>query len=249
VSLITTDGQWLPDRSLLSEHKAIARLDRPSCEKSFGDISAGIAAAIASFRPQVVHFASAGLAVYANAIPLGLPRVVTVHGNDLTKPWQRWPAGDVNEAIRNGLAGCRIIFSVSRHTASLLTSAGLKHPVRIIHNSCDFETFAPRQIDREAVLSRHGVDPHCCVLLTVSRLVPRKGHSTVLAALELIDRSVHWLVVGEGRSLELLRNSHARGRTAFPRDVRRERSAPGIGGALQCLRYFRAHPCRNTAWP
>lgn len=208
IGLITTGRQSLPARSLVSKHFSIESLDRPKTSLAIDDISSQLAAIMTSFEPELVHFASAGLAVYSNAFPSFLPRVATVHGNDLTKPWQFWPTGNVGEMIRLGLARCATVFSVSRYTASLLAAAGLVEPVRIVLNSCDLQTFYPRPIDREAVLSRYDVDSDAALILTVARIVPRKGHNTVLAALSRIQCAVHWIVVGQGRSLQSLWSSH-----------------------------------------
>jgi phosphatidylinositol alpha-1,6-mannosyltransferase len=204
IGLVTTGSQCLPAGSLVCEHFAIDSLDRPSTLAAVSNICTRLAEAIRSFRPELVHFASAGLAVYSDALPDGLMRAATVHGNDLTKPWQNWPAGDLSGTIRKGLARCAPLLSVSHHTASLLASAGLDGPVNVIPNACDVQTFSPRRIDREAVLSRYGISSQGAILLTVARLVPRKGHSTVAAALRRIERPVHWIVVGRGRSFRTL---------------------------------------------
>lgn len=199
VGLVTTTGQSLPAASRLQKHFQINSLDRPATLDEVRNVRSGLAHAISSVEPDLVHFASAGLAVYSDALPDGLPRVATIHGNDLTKPWQTLPKEDPAEAIRKGLARCDKLFCVSRHTASLLASLGLKDLVQVVTNACDSETFAPVRIDRQEVLSQYGIRSGATILLTVARLVPRKGHLTVLAALRHIKRPVHWIVVGRGR--------------------------------------------------
>src|SRR5438128_930489 len=98
VGLVTAANHTAPEPGHVAEHFSIPFLDVPTApqvalvRQAIGDV-------LGRFRPNIVHFASAGLAVYSDQFPRATPIVATIHGNDLTKPWQRWPLGDPAAAI------------------------------------------------------------------------------------------------------------------------------------------------------
>ena len=209
VGLVTSGGQTHPASGVA--HFPVPFLDGPSAAQ-VPKVEQDIGAIIAAFRPDIVHLASAGLAVFSAGFPSNVPIVATIHGNDLTKPWQGWPLGDVGSAIVAGLARCEEIFCVSRHTRGLALAKGLQAPLSIVHNACDLETFAARRQDRRAVLGRYGIPPAQTIVLTVARLVPRKGHLEAMRALRQVRKPLHWIIVGEGRYFgEIRRSSLASG--------------------------------------
>ncbi len=57
--------------------------------------------------------------------------------------------------------------------------------------------FRPRPDETLATRRRYGLPAESPVVLTVGRMVPRKGHLHVLLALRELSTPVHWLVVGE----------------------------------------------------
>lgn len=88
---------------------------------------------------------------------------------------------------------------VSRYTAGLLYGLGVERErLHVVPNGTDPERFQPR--DASALRARLGLDGHA-TLLTVGRLVQRKGIDTVLHALSSVADavpSVRYLVVGTG---------------------------------------------------
>lgn len=95
-------------------------------------------------------------------------------------------------------------FPVSRYTGSLL--AELRVPpsnIHVVYNGTDVERFALTQAEREKLPQWrrfHGI-PNGPLLLTVARLVRRKGIDTVLRALPAITSSVldvQYAIVGSG---------------------------------------------------
>jgi phosphatidyl-myo-inositol dimannoside synthase len=197
VGLVTAAIHTAPEPGHVAEHFSIPFLDVPTAlqvpqvRQAIGDV-------VGRFRPDIVHCASAGLAVYSDQFPRIVPIVATIHGNDLTKPWQRWPLGDPTAAIGEGLKKCDALFCVSRHTRDLVAARGLGSRAIVVPNGCDTETFVPRQVDRRKVLSRYGIRDDRPIVLTVARLVPRKGHLVAMEAMRRVGRPLHWVVVGEG---------------------------------------------------
>ncbi len=155
-------------------------------------------------RPDAVYLGDALLA------PLGVlvkgilrrPVAVTAHGRDLTF---RFPL--YQRVIGYSLKRLDRVACVSRHTNGLCAAMGV--PARqcaVIPNGVDPDAHPARPADREAALrwlSERGIDRSRPMLLTVGRLVKRKGVARfigeALPALARLHPGVLYLVVGEGR--------------------------------------------------
>lgn len=151
-------------------------------------------------RPDAVHLCNAGLAPWVPVLRAVWPcRVsVHVHGNDLLAPWVHAPGGSLRDAIGAGLQAADVVVPVSAFSAGLARAAGAPaERVRVVHNG----VVAPGPSEGP----RSGV-------LTVSRLVPRKGHATVIEALALLP-GVEYRFTGRGDPLrrELLDRAAALG--------------------------------------
>lgn len=98
------------------------------------------------------------------------------------------------------------VVAVSRFTADLLKEFGVPaERIRVILPGADLSRFRlspeEREAARRAVRERLGIGPSAPVLLTVGRLVRRKGHDTVLRALpRVLERlpDCVYLVAGDG---------------------------------------------------
>jgi phosphatidylinositol alpha-1,6-mannosyltransferase len=198
VGLISEPGQWLPappPSVVQLLHTPLARID----SRSQATASArAVHSALAAFDPDVIQLASAGLAVYADALPAGVPRVVTVHGNDLTQPWQRVPGGEPRAAILAGLQACDTLVAVSRHTARLAREFGVTAPLVLGPPACDADRFSPL-LDGSPIRWRHQIPDEIPIVLTVARLAPRKGHLFLLDSLCRVRSPMHWIAVGDGQ--------------------------------------------------
>jgi len=70
----------------------------------------------------------------------------------------------------------------------------------VVRPGVDLERFSPPK-DKSEAKTKLGLDPSCPVLLSVRRLVPRMGLSTLLDALDIIvrkEKKVKLLIVGDG---------------------------------------------------
>lgn len=163
--------------------------------------------------PDAVHLCNAGLAPWVRPLRAALPCAVTchAHGNDLLAPWVHH-GGDpaaYERALGRGLGAADAVFAVSRFTLSLLEAKGLG-PGRawLLYGGVDAERFRPGPPDL-AFGARFGIAQGDEVLLTVSRLAPRKGHRVAIEALARLAPSRPRLVyafTGDGpRLVEELR--------------------------------------------
>lgn len=150
------------------------------------DLLATIDAALRD-DPDVIHLCHAGLGPWIPALRSALPAIVTanVHGNDLLAPWVSHGTtdDDYRAAQIAGLSRADAVLCVSSFSAKLARDRGIAADrIRTIENGVDPERFAPGP--RDAALARRlGIADDDEVVITVSRLAPRKGHATVLRAI------------------------------------------------------------------
>jgi glycosyltransferase involved in cell wall biosynthesis len=198
VALVTELGQ-LPPSNRAIPHFPIARLRAPLSEDDFTSTREHIAAIVSSLRPDIIHFSNAGIAVYRGAVPTSIPFVVTVHGNDLTAPWQSVPRAKPIDDIVSALNEADHIVSVSEHTRRSLALYNVSAPITVMRHGCNFDLFHPLHLDVAAIKKSARLPVNCTILLTVARFVPRKGHLVLLKAIQALDIPIHWIVVGAGR--------------------------------------------------
>lgn len=197
VALITESGQDHPTNEEIS-HFSVESIRKPATEEAFSLAQRRMKEIALSYAPDIVHFSNAGIAVYESAITSSIPTVVTVHGNDLTKPWQSVPHANVRKAIIDALNDAGHIIAISSHTKGLVKQSNVTTPVSVIRHGCDLDLFRPLQLNVVSAKRRIGVPVDCPILLTVARFSPRKGHLVLLKAIQKLDIRVHWIVVGTG---------------------------------------------------
>ena len=133
-----------------------------------------------------------------------VPLVLMGHGREFLPEPHRRIRGVAQRAV---LRAARGAIANSRFTASQLVAAGVAPDrVRVVHPGIDPDEFAP-PADLNDARSRLAW-PNGPTLLTVARLVRRKGVDTVIAALPRIAESVpdvSYVVIGGGPEEERLR--------------------------------------------
>jgi len=162
-----------------------ARIDLES------DLLATIDAALRD-APDVIHLCHAGLGPWIPALRAAVPCVVTanVHGNDLLVPWVYYEGSP--EAYRAaqvaGLSAADAVVCVSEFSRELARRSGIRTDVlRTVENGVDPGRFAPGERDPD-LARRLSIAADDEVVLTVSRLAPRKGHRTMLRAIALLAK-------------------------------------------------------------
>ena len=159
------------------------------------------------------------LVMYDPAVPVGVlgPRLgrpygVILHGAEVTVPGRlpltRTVLGDV---LRKAAL---VVTAGDYSTAEAERAAGASLPIAVIPPGVDCERFVPiSSTERTQVRASYGIEPEDLVVLTLSRLVPRKGVDKLIeAAAEL--RQEHpglvVLVAGSGRDRSRLERKAAR---------------------------------------
>ena len=166
-------------------------LPRPLRIDLWPDLLATIDAALRE-APDVIHLCHAGLGPWIPALRAALPCVVTahVHGNDLIAPWVHHGGDEAayREAQRAGLAAADAVVCVSQFSRALARAHGVPDGVLdVVENGADPARFCPGPRDA-ALAARLGLDDGDEVVLTVSRLAPRKGHRTAVRAIAQLAR-------------------------------------------------------------
>ncbi len=159
-----------------------------------------------SGRPDVVHagqILETGLIALTLKRRFGIPYIVHTYGEEIN----RFSRSRVTRAwMHTVLREAAGVTSISRYTARRLASLGLyEGPVELLYPGVEAQRFAAGR--REVVRRLYGLGD-APVLLTVARLLERKGHDRVLAALpQVLERfpDARYLVVGAGREEARLR--------------------------------------------
>jgi len=216
VTLIT-DASQAPPGPRPYRHRTVTELRATTTRRVAERVLRRIERIVVEEHPDVIHLSNAGMAAFATALNRYAPVVASVHGNDLTSPWQAWP-DDIRPALVGGLETCRRIFVLSDHVATL-TRAALPQAV-IVKTPAGFDAgaFYPEAVPRSALSTEFGLPADAPTIATCARIAPRKGHVVVHRALLRLERPVNWIIVGAASGLARARMEWWR--RAAPRRLR-----------------------------
>lgn len=154
----------------------------------------GQALVLASELPQEVHWlhahflhTPASVTRYA-AMLKGLKWTCSAHAKDIwtTQPWE----------LREKLSSCEWLVTCTAANAAYLAPLGPPGRVELVYHGLDLSRFADGE--NQASL-RDGKDPAQPLrLLSVGRLVEKKGTDVLLDALACLPRDLHWGLVHVG---------------------------------------------------
>jgi phosphatidylinositol alpha-1,6-mannosyltransferase len=175
--------------------------------------------ALGAVRRYAQEF-SVDLVLFDPALPLGLlgPRVglpygVILHGAEVTVPG-RGPVG--RSALARVLRGSAVVVAAGDYPAAegLRAAGALDVPMVVVPPGVDADAFPKlHAAERRAVRTRLGLPAKGPLVVSVSRLVPRKGMDVLIQAADRLAPSFPDLVVaiaGDGRDLERLRREAER---------------------------------------
>ena len=173
---------------------------------------------------QLAQSSGAGLVLLDPALPLGLigrmlhvPYGVVLHGAEVTVPG-RLPVA--RQLLRSVLSGAALAIAAGGYPGAEATRAAGPHtpPMVVVPPGVDHERFHPLEPEEKAAVRRRlGLPAEGRLVVSVSRLVPRKGMDVLIEAVGALsaERGDLTLAIGGGgrdrRRLELkARRSGAR---------------------------------------
>jgi phosphatidylinositol alpha-1,6-mannosyltransferase len=177
----------------------------------FGQILLGLASLLSSLRaekPGVVLFITEEAEAAGGLVPdISFTPVVRVagsgittcfYGKKLTKRLMKYPMKRLYKKAAS-------IVAVSRNTKGLLESVGVPGDlITVIYNGVGGEMLsrAPDAGRISALRAKHGIGGSAPVIITVARVLPRKGQDMVIRALSVLKKefpNIVYVIVGEGR--------------------------------------------------
>lgn len=123
------------------------------------------------------------------------------YGNNFFKRLLRFP-------MKRLYDNARMIIAVSNNTKELVQSVGVpEEKIEVVYNGVEDYMLSqePDKKDIDELRNRYGVEADEKVLVTIARVLPRKGQDTVIKALpEVLKKfpKLKYLVVGDGRYKE-----------------------------------------------
>lgn len=166
---------------------------------------------------------SADVVILDPALPLGLlgrslkaaPHLIVVHGAEIGVPRRVPGARELLRSVLGSAAGVIAAGEYPANQAAQAADARLARPLPVITVPCGVDVMRFRPIDDEArnvARNRLGLPQDAPLILGLSRLVPRKGFDTLIAAVAKLEPEVHLVIAGTGRDRErLVRQARGRG--------------------------------------
>ncbi|MCS7173083.1 MAG: glycosyltransferase family 4 protein [Armatimonadetes bacterium] len=160
-----------------------------------------------------------------------IPYVLYLHGGEMA-PYMRSQA--VRGLVQRVVAGASLVVANSRFTLNHYAALGMRpRRAEILPPVPDTRRFRP-DLDPRPVRERYGLGD-CRVVLTVGRLVERKGHDLVIRAIAALrEEPVRYVIAGAGpeerRLRELAQALHVGDRVVFTGYVPDE-ELPGLYAA------------------
>ena len=165
----------------------------------------------------------AELVLYDPAVPLGAlaPRLphpygVILHGAEVTVPG-RLPG--TRQALARVLRGAQVVITAGQYSVTEAErAAGGPLPAVIVPPGVDVDRFKPLDAaERQAVRGRFGLPVDAPVVVSISRLVPRKGMDVLIkASARLADRHPGLVVAVAGAGRDRARLDRLIGHTGAP---------------------------------
>ena len=134
-------------------------------------------------------------------------KLLIVHGAEVTVPGRIYPT---KKLAQRATSECDVVVSAGNYAAREIVRATGK-PINLVRipPGVDVEVFSPPSDDQRAQARRQlcnelGISEDSQILMSASRLVPRKGFDVAISALSDIDKDIHLVIVGKGRDRKRL---------------------------------------------
>ncbi len=169
--------------------KDLRRDPTPSRIRRFGQalvLAAELAPQVARLHAHFLH-TPASVARYAAAL-CGLPWSASAHAKDVwtTPEWEK----------REKLADCEWLVTCTAANHQHLSSLAPEGRVQLVYHGLDAQRFPSLSLKRPARDGSRADDP--VMILSVARLVEKKGTDLLLEALACLPKDLHWRYVHVG---------------------------------------------------
>lgn len=170
----------------------------------------GVACGLGLLAHSRYDIINSHFAVPSGALGLALsavsrtPHVASVHGADVYEPFRRlspnrcWPVG---MAVRLVLGKACCVVAQSRDTAQRVLDhcgEGIRRKLRVIPLGFDPAQAAPFMTGREAARAECRLEAGARYIVSVGRLVRRKGFDRLIQAMAYLPQDVRLVIVGSG---------------------------------------------------
>lgn len=136
---------------------------------------------------------------------LGKPYFISVYGGEILHDFRA-------SSVKRNLASARAVIAISNYTRRLLVDLGVsRSKVNVIPCGTDPQRFHP-DVKGDRIRAKYGLEGRE-VILSVSRLVKRKGNANIVSALPAVLEKIpqaHYLIAGKGPEEENLKNQIGR---------------------------------------
>lgn len=136
-------------------------------------------------------------------------KVLIVHGAEVTVPSRLYPSRPVVKKIAHD---CDVILSAGNYAAREIVRA-LDAPIKLVRipPGVDVDLFRPPTSDErltahERLCQDLGIEKSSRIVMSASRLVPRKGFDVAITALADLEKDIHLVIVGKGRDDKRLKS-------------------------------------------
>ncbi|MFN8016385.1 MAG: glycosyltransferase family 4 protein [Acidimicrobiia bacterium] len=134
-------------------------------------------------------------------------RVMIIHGAEITVPGRIFATKPL---VKKSMASCDIVLSAGNYAArELVRSIGC--PINMVRIPPGVDTqmfYVPSSEEKEKARTQLreelSIDKNSKIIVSTSRLVPRKGFDTSISALSGLDKDVHLVIIGKGRDRKRL---------------------------------------------
>jgi glycosyltransferase involved in cell wall biosynthesis len=169
--------------------KDLRRDPTPNRIRRFGQalvLAAELPAGVDRLHAHFLH-TPASVTRYA-ALLRGLPWSASAHAKDIwtTPEWEK----------REKLAACEWLVTCTAANREHLAALAPPGRVELVYHGIDLDRFAPDNASLRMRDGRNAADP--VVILSVGRLVEKKGTEVLLEALSRLPSSLHWRLVHVG---------------------------------------------------
>jgi len=137
----------------------------------------------------------------------GAQKISIIHGAEVTVPGRMLPS---RALIKKSVQDSDVILSAGNYAARELVRA-IGRPINMVRipPGVDINNFSVPTEDqqlqaRSDLISELGIAQDSRILVSMSRVVPRKGFDVAIKSLAGLEKNVHLVIIGKGRDLKRL---------------------------------------------